>query len=137
MNKENMRIAFPVMEDRGLDSEISAHFGKSSYFLIVDLSTEKIQRLDTNKSREEGECSPIQALKNLNCDAVMVRRLGTGAYQRCTDAGMNVLEAVGRNIAECLQSFRARQVYSFPISLACSGHSHSEKKSKCCSSGAH
>ena len=35
------RIAIPVIEDKGLDSQLSEHFGRAPYFLIVSVDKEK------------------------------------------------------------------------------------------------
>jgi len=35
--KDLYRIAIPVEQDEGLDSGISQHFGKSPYFILIDL----------------------------------------------------------------------------------------------------
>jgi len=35
--KDLYRIAIPVEQDEGLDSRISQHFGKSPYFILIDL----------------------------------------------------------------------------------------------------
>jgi predicted Fe-Mo cluster-binding NifX family protein len=38
----NMRIAVPSVDDRGLESEMSAHFGRAPYYTLVDVENGEI-----------------------------------------------------------------------------------------------
>ena len=38
-----MRIGITTNDDRGLDSEVSAHFGQCKYFCVVELNGNKIK----------------------------------------------------------------------------------------------
>ena len=44
-----MKIAFPVTEDKGLDSIVNDHFGTAALFLVVDLDTGEIQTRTNRK----------------------------------------------------------------------------------------
>ncbi len=47
-----MKVAIPVAEDRGLDSEIYGHFGSAPVFVLVDSETMSVQAL----GNAEGTC---------------------------------------------------------------------------------
>ena len=38
-----MRIATPSVDDRGLESEVSMHFGHAQYYTFVDVEDEEIK----------------------------------------------------------------------------------------------
>ncbi len=44
-----MKIAFPVTEDKGLDSLVNDHFGTAELFLVVNLETGDIQARTNRK----------------------------------------------------------------------------------------
>ncbi len=75
------KVAIPIEEDNGLNSEVSGEFGEGEYFLIVKISKDGIISSET-LSAEEDECGkwncPAEEfLEKTDCDVVIVPRIGT------------------------------------------------------------
>jgi cation diffusion facilitator family transporter len=74
--KIRMRVAVPVDKDEGLKSNISKHFGKAPYFLIVDLDKGKIKNFQlkinpaTTYERKRG-LKTVEFLRNEDVDVLL------------------------------------------------------------------
>jgi predicted Fe-Mo cluster-binding NifX family protein len=86
-HKEKIRISIPVLEDKGLESMASPHFGGAKLFAFVD--TEKGQITSflakinkaANLTRKKGIVA-AQILVDENVDVVLVSGLGEGPFHR-------------------------------------------------------
>ena len=45
-----MRIGIPIAQDKGLDSEISGHFGRAQYFIIIELKSDFEKNVNPEKA---------------------------------------------------------------------------------------
>jgi predicted Fe-Mo cluster-binding NifX family protein len=129
------RVAIPVLKEAGLLSKVSAHFGKSRGFIVIDSDGENLLYLDTKSARQENECAPIRALAKHGCRALLCLSMGRGALVRSHEAGLLIYKASGgQTVADVLASFRAGTCDDFPDSALCShsdhdhdhGHGHSK-----------
>jgi predicted Fe-Mo cluster-binding NifX family protein len=60
-----MQICIPVMDDRGLDSPVSAHFGSAPAFMIVDTDSGHCRIIaNNNHHHAHGMCQPLAAFKD-------------------------------------------------------------------------
>lgn len=41
-----MRVAIPAEDDRGIKSNVSKHFGRSRYFVFVDIEGEDVKNVE-------------------------------------------------------------------------------------------
>ena len=58
-----MHICIPVLDDRGLDSQVSAHFGSAPGFMIVDTESGSCRLIGNgNQHHAHGMCQPLAAL---------------------------------------------------------------------------
>ena len=74
-----MRIAFPTLEDLGLDATVHNHFGSAAYFVIVDSSDDSVTvRANPDQHHDHGQCQPLRALGDTRVDAVVVGGIGGG-----------------------------------------------------------
>ena len=72
-----MKIAFPVQEDRGMDSAVYGHFGSAPHFIIVDSDNGAFQAASNpDMHHQHGQCQPIAALSGNPVDAIVVGGIG-------------------------------------------------------------
>jgi predicted Fe-Mo cluster-binding NifX family protein len=101
-----MKIAVPVEEYRGLDSEVYGHFGSAPMFVLVDSETMSVRALDNpNAVHEHGHCSPLKALGDARPDAILVGGIGMGAVMGLRQAGIGVWRAQMGTVADALRMF--------------------------------
>ncbi|MDQ8196021.1 NifB/NifX family molybdenum-iron cluster-binding protein [Coraliomargarita sp. SDUM461004] len=120
------RIAIPVRNNAGLLSKVSAHFGKSPGFIVVDSNGENCHYLDTKSARLQHECAPIRALVQDGGRVILCQSMGRGALARSHEAGLRIYKAKPNSlVAETLSAYHQGDCPDFPDSALCS-HVHHE-----------
>jgi cation diffusion facilitator family transporter len=103
-----MRIAVPVDKDKGLNSNISKHFGKAPYFLIADVNQERVKnfqlKINPGKTYERKRgLKTVEFLKNEDVDVVLFTgEVREGPTYALSDELINVLIPDGKNLEEML-----------------------------------
>ncbi|NMC07364.1 MAG: dinitrogenase iron-molybdenum cofactor biosynthesis protein [Candidatus Lokiarchaeota archaeon] len=90
------RIAFPVENNAGLESEMSMHFGHAQYFCLVDVdeASNNVMKHEVinNLPHSEGGCMmPVNMLKNKNADFIVVGGIGGRPLMGFQQVGITVL----------------------------------------------
>lgn len=118
-----MKIAFPVMEDCGLESPVHNHFGSAAFFVVVDMQTGTVTGT-ANPDREHlhGQCQPLRALGGKRVDALVVGGIGRGALQKLTEAGIRIYRAVEGTVKENLELLKSGHSPEFTLDQICAGH---------------
>ncbi len=99
-----MKIAFPVKENRGLESIIDEHFGVAANFLIVDVESRKFELAANQKLAAEGSsCKTGVFAKENQVDAVVTRCMGDGAKKILTSSNIIVYQAQKESILHNLE----------------------------------
>ena len=75
-----MKLCFPIDGDRGMASEVSAHFGSAPMFAVVDTDTGDCRVIEnSNHQHDHGGCRPLASLEGCAVDVVVTRGIGPGA----------------------------------------------------------
>jgi predicted Fe-Mo cluster-binding NifX family protein len=118
-----MRIAFPVEEDKGLDSAVYGHFGSAPHFLVLDLDRGAFTATtNSDAHHEHGQCQPIRALGETPVDMVVVGGIGGGALMKLQNEGIRVFRAVEGNVVENLELLKSGKLPEFAANMTCAGH---------------
>jgi predicted Fe-Mo cluster-binding NifX family protein len=118
-----MRIAFPVQEDRGLESPVYSHFGSAPFFMVMDSDSGSLQPIgNTDAHHEHGQCQPIKALGGTPVDLVVVGGIGAGALMKLQSMGIKVFQAIGGSIQDNIKLLKANQLPEFATNMTCGGH---------------
>lgn len=120
-----MQVAFPVQENRGLESQVYGHFGSAPVFIIVDTDDYSVKTINNNDlGHDHGRCQPMNALGGNIVNAVAVGGIGGGALQRLNAEGIRVFRAVEGSISENLELIKAGKCPEFLMNMTCAGHNH-------------
>jgi cation diffusion facilitator family transporter len=84
-HRRKMRIGVPIVEDKGLDSLVSLHFGSAPYFAFIDVDEGKIlgYYVKVNEGAKLSHKKGLQAAHLLvreNVDVVLAISLGEGPF---------------------------------------------------------
>jgi len=105
-----MRVVVPVVEDAGLNSRLSGHFGRAPYFAIVELGEEGRAvdvKMAPNVSKHMGGVGlPSEHILQLAPDVVIVPGRGPRALRLFQEAGVPVLRAAAETVEENLEALR-------------------------------
>ena len=91
------RIVIPVTEEKGVDSQLSEHFGRAPYFSVFVVDDDgKVLAYKTVPNESEyfgGVGFPPDRILQLNPDAVITYGMGPRALARFQNAKVAVLRA--------------------------------------------
>ncbi|MCF6246938.1 MAG: dinitrogenase iron-molybdenum cofactor [Desulfobacula sp.] len=111
-----MRIAFPVKENKGLDSLLDEHFGTAKKFLIVDSQTKQIEEKKNRKlTSGESSCKTGVFAKEDLVNAVVTKCMGDGSQRNLTSSGIKVYQAIKDTISENLELIEKKELKLFHI----------------------
>jgi predicted Fe-Mo cluster-binding NifX family protein len=118
-----MHICIPVLDDRGLDSQVCAHFGSAPGFMIIDTDTRACRVIgNRNQHHAHGMCQPLAALAGESVDGIVVGGIGMGALTKLQAAGITVYRALHPTVGEALAAFTAGSLQPLGHHEACGGH---------------
>jgi predicted Fe-Mo cluster-binding NifX family protein len=119
-----MKIAFPVVKDKGMESKVHGHFGSAPFFVFVDINNDSIDVYENpDKDHEHGACNPMAALGGRRVEGVVVGGIGGGALKKLNDDGITVYRAVEGSVAENAGMIKAGTLPVFTPDQVC-GHHH-------------
>ena len=121
-----MKVCFPVLENRGLESQVYGHFGSAPAFVVVDMLTNEMNLVNNNdRIHQHGACNSIAGLGGTKVDAFVVGGIGRGALLKINAAGMRVFKAQEGTIAENMALFKDNELPEYLPGHTCGGHGHS------------
>jgi predicted Fe-Mo cluster-binding NifX family protein len=108
-----MKVGVVILEDRGLDSEISLHFGQCQNFLIADVDNEKIKdyKIYPNDCvHGGGGCVTVDEILKYGIEAVIAGGMGGGAQMKFSANGVKVFGVDNGTVKEALEKFISNQL---------------------------
>lgn len=119
-----MKIAFPVIENKGMDSDVHNHFGSAPFFVFVDLETEAVEAFENpDQDHQHGACNPMAAMGGRQVDGVVVGGIGGGALKKLNGDGITVYRAMEGTVGDNARMIKAGKLPVFEPGQVC-GHHH-------------
>jgi predicted Fe-Mo cluster-binding NifX family protein len=85
------RIFFPLLEDNGLDSEISEHFGHAPFFGVYDVKTKKLKIVPNDLDHTDPNKSPIDQIEDaVNPTTIFAKGIGGRAIGIIQQKGLGL-----------------------------------------------
>lgn len=120
-----MRIGIPTIEESGLESRVSEHFGRAPCHLLVDLATRKVTVPGRAPGRGVGSgdhCGAVDLMLAHGVGVVACKGLGAGALRRLTEAGVEVFATGAETAGGAVEEYRRSCRWERQPPAACSGH---------------
>ena len=101
-----MRLLIPVDDESGLNAQICSHFGRTPYFVVIDLD-EKGQLLKQSSVSSSGEhfCQGLGFLLNLKPDIMIAHGMGQGVIQNFEKARIAIFRTSANIVKEAIQQY--------------------------------
>jgi len=96
-----MRIAIPIMENKGKDSEIAEHFGHVRELAIYDSDNDKLEIVDVINT---SGCSPVESIKDKNVDAIYCQGMGMRAIDLCQQMNIDLKTGNYKTIKQLIEN---------------------------------
>jgi predicted Fe-Mo cluster-binding NifX family protein len=104
-----MIICIPSMDNKGLLSEISVHFGKSPFFTILDVKDDKIDEIEVIKSEGRhtgGKKTPAEIIIQSKPDVLLCANLGSKAIQMLNKEGVKIFTGASGNVENTFKEWK-------------------------------
>jgi predicted Fe-Mo cluster-binding NifX family protein len=106
----NVRIVVPVSEEKGIDSQLSQHFGRAPFYAIIDLDDDGTvigQGTISNTSEHFGGVGlPPDRILQLQPKALVTYGLGSKALGMFQAAGVAVLRTEANTVKEVVDAYK-------------------------------
>lgn len=105
----NVRLVVPVSDEKGIDAQLSQHFGRAPFYAIIDLD-EKGQVIGqgtiANTSEHFGGVGlPPDRILQLKPKALVTYGLGSKALRIFQDVGVAVLRTEANTVKEVVNAY--------------------------------
>jgi predicted Fe-Mo cluster-binding NifX family protein len=118
-----MNLWFPITEDKGLNSPVSAHFGSAPLFIIVDTDSGVCRSIpNRNLNHTHGMCQPLASLAGEQLDGIAVGGIGMGALGKLMAANLRVFITRELIVEKVVASFKAGTLQEATPAAACAHH---------------
>jgi len=110
----NVRIVVPVSDERGTDAQLSQHFGRAPFFVVIDLDSEgNVVGQETVANRSEhfgGVGTPPELILRLKPTALVTYGMGFKALNIFQDAGVAVLRTEANTVREVIKEYNNNEL---------------------------
>jgi predicted Fe-Mo cluster-binding NifX family protein len=110
----NFRFVVPVSDDRGIDAQLSQHFGRAPFFTIIDLDEDGNvigQGTIANTSEHFGGVGlPPDRILQLKPKALITYGLGPKALRVFQNAGVAVLRTEANTVREVVTAYNNNEL---------------------------
>ena len=124
------RIAVACEDNQGLDGQISQHFGRCPYYLIVDVEGDEIVKTDTIANPYYTQHTPGVVPEFINeqgANVMIAGGIGPRAIDLFASMGIEVVSGIAGNAGDIVQSYLKGEVSGVE---EC-GHDHPAGHSRC------
>ena len=103
-----MRIAISVDDSNALDSQISAHFGRCPYFILVDVEGQDVEAVNAVENPYYGNHTPGQVpafVHSQGADVMLAGGMGRRAVNFFQEYGIQAVTGASGTVREALQRY--------------------------------
>ena len=108
------RIVIPVIENSGLESRLSEHFGRAPYFMIVEIDSKgeivNIEAIPNTSEHFGGFGRPPDKILQLRPTALITYGMGPRALSIFQQARVAVLRANASTVREVIEAFKRNEL---------------------------
>jgi predicted Fe-Mo cluster-binding NifX family protein len=102
-------ICIPTLDEGGLLSSISMHFGKTPYFTFIKLEKGEIKEINVIKSagkHKEGSKTPTEIILDLEVDVIICGGLGEKAISILHESGVEVFSGASGKVRDVINEWK-------------------------------
>ncbi len=108
------RVVVPVLEEAGMSSQLSPHFGRAPFFAVIEFKEDsQIESIVFAPNRSEhfgGQGRPPDILLSFTPNAVITFGMGPRALRRFQAEGVAVMQATSETLEDTLTAFKNNEL---------------------------
>jgi len=127
-----MKVAIPIQENNGLESNLFDHFGKAKKFLIVDSDSQNYEVTENQKlSGIKTKCKSHQFSDDIMIDAVITKCIGDGSLRKLNHENIKVFKAEDGNIKNNIELLKSGDLNLFHMFDICRDNKNKKEHKGC------
>ena len=111
---ENERIVIPVVDNSGLNSRLSEHFGRAPYFMVIEINSKgeilSVEAIPNTSEHFGGFGKPPDRILQLKPTAVVTYGMGPRALNIFQQARVAVLRANAATVREIIEAYKRNEL---------------------------
>ena len=119
-----MKVALPVMGEKGMDEMIGGHFGKSPSFAIFDSRTKMVTTISNTSEHMGGTGLPPELLAKNGVKVVVCSALGPKAVDMLSSLGIDVYVGACGTVKDGIDAWQMGKLEPANANNACKEHHH-------------
>ena len=96
-----MKIAMPIFENKGKESEIAEHFGHVQFLAVYDSEKNKLEMIDVKNVQG---CAPVASLEGHDVNAIYCFGMGMRAMELCKQFKISLKTGQFRTVNEVINN---------------------------------
>ena len=117
-----MKICVPTVDDKGMESQISPHFGRAPKFIVSDTDPSDVEVLDNTAEHFGGMAKTPEIIRDAGVDVILVSGIGPRAIQMFEQMGIRVFVGATGTAGDALEAFRSGALQEATDKDACAAH---------------
>jgi len=102
-----MRVAVPTTEDAGQDASVSAHFGRTTGFTVVETETGATDFVAHEGGHGPDSNPPPFTVFETDAQVLLAGQIGRGAVTKLREKGITVFRGAEGTVAETIDRWEA------------------------------
>ncbi len=122
-----MNVCIPVLEDKGLESQVSQHFGSAPAFIVVNTENGECRTIQNQDlDHAHGVCQPLSSLNGESIDAIVTYGIGAGALSKLRAAGLEVFCSKHSTVGKAITALKEGRLTRVSPATTCGHHGHDQ-----------
>lgn len=124
-----MKICVPTEDNKGLEAQVSGHFGRAPYFAFIDSETKEVEFVvNGDTGHDHGRCVGAALAAEKRPEVVITSGMGKGAFALLRSSGARVFRTEKVRLADAVDGFAGGSAPEL-ISPEAAGHHHAGQHS--------
>lgn len=119
-----MKLCVPTMGERGLDEQVSPHFGRAPTFVLYDTETGTVEILPNRSEHMGGFGKPPEKLAEAGAEVMLCSALGPRAIRVFEQLGIEVYVGATGTVSQAIEMWRSGKLQMATDENACKMHKH-------------
>lgn len=117
-----MKLAFPTIDNKGLESVLADHFGRAPIYTLVFSDTDDVNSIPNTGEHFGGGFSAPALLEQQGAEVLICKALGRKAVARFNEAGIEIFITDKSTVKDALEAYKNKELRSASEDEACAGH---------------
>jgi predicted Fe-Mo cluster-binding NifX family protein len=103
-------IGIPTLNEGGLHSEISMHFGRTPYLTVIKFENDEIKDtkvIEIRGKHSGGSNTPAEIISNAGVDVLISGNLGPKAVSMLSDSGIEVFSGASGKVEDAFDAWKS------------------------------